>query len=109
MDEKWKQELSSQFAGAGSHLAETDPEWVEIAARFSRQEVPEASQLTQREQLLCILSALLGCQGTTDAASRFEKGLAKQVELFGPDAVQRGGAVPALCRLPPEPQRHGDH
>ncbi len=80
MDEKWKQELSSQFAGAGSRLAETDPEWVEIAARFSRQEVPEASQLTQREQLLCILSALLGCQGTTDAASRFEKGLAKQVE-----------------------------
>ena len=29
MDEKWKQELSSQFAGAGSRLAETDPEWVE--------------------------------------------------------------------------------
>lgn len=51
------------FAGASSTLHKTDPEFVEIIANFSQGEVTEANKLTQKEQMLCILSALLGCQG----------------------------------------------
>ena len=135
---------NAPFQGGESPLAATDPEWVAITTAFARQEVPAASPLTEKERMLCILAALLGCQGmgafrkalgsaldagvepvaireaiyqataylgigrvqdflaaanevmaqhgirlplpaqgTTDAATRFDKGLAKQVSLFG--------------------------
>lgn len=51
------------FAGAGSTLGRTDPEFVEIIADFSQDETVKASILTEKEQMLCILSVLLGCQG----------------------------------------------
>lgn len=51
------------FAGAESQLARTDPEFLEIIANFSQDETVKASILTEKEQMLCILSALLGCQG----------------------------------------------
>ena len=135
---------SAPFQGGESPLAATDPEWVAITTAFAGQEVPAASPLTEKERMLCILAALLGCQGmgafrkalgsaldagvepvaireviyqataylgigrvqdflaaanevmaqhgirlplpaqgTTDVATRFDKGLAKQVSLFG--------------------------
>lgn len=157
MNEEEKALLSRRFQGTDSRLMETDPEWVEITANFSGKEVPEKSRLTRHEQMLCILSALLGCQGmgefrhmlhaalnesldpvsieeviyqataylgigrvhdfletanavfkqhgislplasqsTTDAASRFDRGLKKQVALFGPDMAKRQTDGPVL-------------
>lgn len=51
------------FAGVSSTLKRTDPEFAEIIANFSQGEVAEANKLTEKEQMLCVLSALLGCQG----------------------------------------------
>lgn len=51
------------FAGVEDSLSRTDPEFVEIIANFSQDETVKTSQLTEKEQMLCILSALLGCQG----------------------------------------------
>lgn len=124
--------------------AHHDPELYDIISRFLKQDVHEADQLSVTERHLCVLSALMGCQGadafeaevcdalaegvepaviretvyqataylgigrvlsflktldrvlkaqgvslplalqgTTDADDRFEKGLDKQVQLFG--------------------------
>ncbi len=51
------------FAGVSSPLKRTDPEFAEIITNFSQGEAAEANKLTEKEQMLCILSALLGCQG----------------------------------------------
>lgn len=154
-----KKEMEKLFAGTEHPLAETDPEFVEIIVNFSQREVAETCTLTEREQMLCILSALLGCQGigefrnmvhaalragldpvavreviyqaaaylglgriydfltaaneameqegihlplpsqaTVNKETRFEKGLAKQVELFGPDMARRQTDGPLLRR-----------
>lgn len=55
--------IQKLFAGVSSSLGETDPEFAEIIANFSQGEVAEANKLTEKEQMLCVLSALLGCQG----------------------------------------------
>lgn len=57
------EEMKRLFAGAESDLAATDPEWVRIVSDFSQNEVPEGTMLTAKERYLCILAALLGCQG----------------------------------------------
>ena len=54
---------NAPFQGGESPLAATDPEWVAITTAFAGQEVPAASPLTEKERMLCILAALLGCQG----------------------------------------------
>lgn len=138
------------FAGVSSSLKKTDPEFAGIIANFSQGEVVETNKLTEKEQMLCILSTLLGCQGigefqnmlhaalnvgidpiaikeviyqataylgigrtydflmmanqvmeqhgiklplapqaTTNEKTRFEDGLAKQVELFGENMAKR--------------------
>lgn len=51
------------FVGMESSLNRTDPEFVEIISNFSQDETAGVSKLTEKEQMLCILSALLGCQG----------------------------------------------
>lgn len=58
--EKKSQKL---FDGVDSSLGRTDPEFVEIILNFSQNETAAANELTEKEQMLCILSALLGCQG----------------------------------------------
>ncbi len=159
MEPMIKEKISMLFQGISSNLSATDPEWVEIVTAFSLKEVPASSRLTEREQMLCILSVLLGCQGmgeyrhmlrvalnkglepvaiketvyqataylgigrvhdflettnlimaqfgislplpaqgATHLDSRFEKGLAKQVELFGADMVKRQTDCPPLRR-----------
>lgn len=55
--------IQKLFAGVSSTLSKTDPEFVEILANFSQDEVRKANILTEKEQMLCILSALIGCQG----------------------------------------------
>lgn len=147
------------FAGVEASFSQTDPEWTDIVLRFSQDEVVRASKLTDRERMLCILAALLGCQGlgeyrnmlhaalhrgmepaavketvyqataylglgrvhdflaatnevmeqhgislplksqgTTDGHTRFEKGLAKQVQFFGKDMAKRQTDGPVLRR-----------
>ena len=54
---------NAPFQGGERPLAATDPEWVAITTAFARQEVPAASPLTEKERMLCILAALLGCPG----------------------------------------------
>ena len=49
------------FAGVSSPLKKIDPEFAEIIVNFSQGEVVKANKLTEKEQMLCILSALLGC------------------------------------------------
>lgn len=51
------------FEGVNGSLQATDPEWVDIVANFSQSETISTSKLTDKEQMLCILSTLLGCQG----------------------------------------------
>lgn len=147
------------FSGISSTLGQTDPEFVEIIMNFSQDETANANILTEKEKMLCILSALLGCQGigefqhmlhaalntgvdpvaikeviyqataylgigrtydflvvtnqimeqhgvklplapqaTTNEENRFERGLAKQVELFGADMAKRQTDSPKLRR-----------
>ena len=147
------------FAGVNSSLSRTDPEFVEIISNYSQDETANANILTEKERMLCILAALLGCQGmgefqnmlhaalnigvdpvaiketiyqataylgigrtcdfliaangimeqhgvrlplapqaSTNEEARFERGLAKQVELFGPDMAKRQTDGPALRR-----------
>ena len=52
-------------------LAVTDPEWTAITTAFAGQEVPAACPLTGKERWLCVLSALLGCQGMGAFRSRW--------------------------------------
>lgn len=109
MNEEEKALLSRRFQGTDSRLMETDPEWVEITANFSGKEV-----IYQATAYLGIgrvhdfletanavfkqhgISLPLASQSTTDAASRFDRGLKKQVALFGPDMAKRQTDGPVL-------------
>lgn len=159
MNNETKKRTEHLFKGVNSNLQITDPEWVDIVAEFSQSETVNANRLTEKEQMLCILSALLGCQGmgefqnmlhaalnmgidpiavkeviyqataylgigrtydfliaanqimeqhgielplagqaATNEKTRFEDGLAKQVELFGADMAKRQTDGPMLRR-----------
>lgn len=64
MNNEAKKRVQDLFEGMEENtLSVTDPEWVDIVANFSQNETVKESKLTQKEQMLCILSALLGCQG----------------------------------------------
>ena len=63
MNQEMKEKLNNLFEGVDSSMHITDPEWVEIVANFSWDETVDESKLTEKERILCILSALLGCQG----------------------------------------------
>lgn len=64
MNNEAKKRVQDLFEGMDENtLSVTDPEWVDIVANFSQNETVKESKLTQKEQMLCILSALLGCQG----------------------------------------------
>lgn len=63
MNEELTKRISHLFDGAESNLQYTDPEWIYITTNFSQKETTSVSRLTEKEQMLCILSALLGCQG----------------------------------------------
>ncbi|MDO4331296.1 MAG: carboxymuconolactone decarboxylase family protein [Eubacteriales bacterium] len=159
MDQITEERITKLFAGTGPALCRTDPEFTKIIADFAWGEAVEAGKLTEKERRLCILSALLGCQGigmfqnmlhealyagvdpvavkeviyqataylgigrtydflqaanrimkehgislplapqsTTDEKTRFGDGLAKQVDLFGPDMAKRQTEAPPLRR-----------
>lgn len=54
------------FAEIESTLSKTDPEFMEIITNFSQDETVKVNNLTEKEQVLCILSTLLGCQGMAE-------------------------------------------
>lgn len=63
MNKKAMERTAHLFKEVRSSLQVTDPEWVAITADFSQEETVSVNRLTEKEQMLCILSALLGCQG----------------------------------------------
>ena len=63
MNKETAERIQKLFIGVESPLNRTYPEFVEIIANFSQDEVIKANKLTAKEQMLCILSVLLGCQG----------------------------------------------
>lgn len=63
MNEKAKKRVRKLFEGIESSLEKTDPEFTSIIANFSQDKIVRENKLTEKEQMLCILSALLGCQG----------------------------------------------
>ncbi len=63
MNKETAERVQRLFIGAESPLSRTDPEFIEIIANFSQDEVIKVNKLTEKEQMLCILSALIGCQG----------------------------------------------
>lgn len=63
MNKKADERVKRLFVGVESSLNRTDPEFVEIISNFSQDETAGVSKLTEKEQMLCILSVLLGCQG----------------------------------------------
>lgn len=63
MDNEVQKRTSELFKGVNSSLRDTDPEWVDIVVNFSQSETANVNKLTEKEQMLCILSALLGGQG----------------------------------------------
>lgn len=63
MNKETAERVQRLFIGAKSPLSRTDPEFIEIIANFSQDEVIKVNKLTEKEQMLCILSALIGCQG----------------------------------------------
>lgn len=159
MDRDTQKKAQDIFRESRKRLVQTDPEFLEIAENFAQGEAVQASKLTGKERMLCILSAMLGCQGigefqnllhaaldtgidpvavkellyqaaaylgigrvhdfllaaneimeqhgiplpltpqgTTDRNTRFEKGLAKQVALFGEGMAKRQTDAPPLRR-----------
>lgn len=159
MDRDTQKKAQDIFRESRKRLVQTDPEFLEIAENFAQGEAVQVSKLTEKERMLCILSAMLGCQGigefrnllhaaldtgidpvavkellyqaaaylgigrvhdfllaaneimeqhdiplpltpqgTTDRNTRFEKGLAKQVALFGEGMAKRQTDAPPLRR-----------
>lgn len=80
MNNEVKKRTSYLFDGVESTLQNTDPEWVEIVANFSQNETIAASRLTEKEQMLCILSALLGCQGMGEFQNMLHAALSTGVD-----------------------------
>ena len=63
MNKDAEKRVQRLFAGMESSLDRADSEFVEIISNFSQDETAGVSKLTEKEQMLCILSTLLGCQG----------------------------------------------
>ena len=80
MDTELRKRMEMLFQGTTSTLYETDPEWVEIVANFSQKETVSVSRLTEKEQMLCILSALLGCQGMGEFQHILHEALNRGIE-----------------------------
>lgn len=73
MNKDAEKRVQKLFAGVFSSLEENDPEFAEIITNFSQDEVIKVNKLTEKEQMLCILSALLGCQGLPLAAALLKR------------------------------------
>lgn len=80
MDTELRKRMEMLFQGTTSTIYETNPEWVEIVANFSRKETVSVSRLTEKEQMLCILSALLGCQGMGEFQHILHEALNRGIE-----------------------------
>lgn len=80
MDKEVEKRVQTLFAGVSSSLGRDDPEFAELIANFSQGEVIRANKLTEKEQMLCILSALLGCQGMGEFQNMLHAALSTGVD-----------------------------
>ena len=80
MNKNAEERVQRLFAGMKSSLNGTDPEFVEILSNFSQDETVSVSRLTEKEQMLCILSALLGCQGIGEFQNMLHAALNMEID-----------------------------
>lgn len=100
MNTDTEKRIQKLFAGASSALRKTDPEFVEIIANFSQDEVIKANKLTEKEQMLCILSALLACQGMGEFRNILHAALNVGVEPVAiKEVIYQGAAYLGIGRI----------
>lgn len=80
MNKDAEKRVQKLFAGVFSSLEENDPEFAEIITNFSQDEVIKVNKLTEKEQMLCILSALLGCQGIGEFQNMLHAALNMEID-----------------------------
>lgn len=80
MDKETLQKAEQLFSDTGKSLAATDPEFLEIIANFAQDEVKSESKLTEKERMLCILSALLGCQARGEFGNMLDAALKSGID-----------------------------
>lgn len=80
MNRETTEQLRNLFEGAESELYATDPEWVDIVANFSQNETTSVNRLSKKEQILCILSVLLGCQGMGEFCNMLHAALNTEID-----------------------------
>lgn len=92
--------IQKLFAGVSSTLSKTDPEFVEILVNFSQDEVRKANILTEKEQMLCILSALLGCQGMGEFQNMLHAALGMGIDPIAIKEVIYQAAAYLMAAVP---------
>ena len=82
--------------------AQHDPELYVIISRFLEQDVHEADQLSVTERHLCVLSALMGCQGKEAFMAEMHEALEDGVDPIAiREAVYQAAAYLGLGRILP--------
>ena len=82
--------------------AHHDPELYDIISRFLEQDVHEADQLSVTERHLCVLSALMGCQGKEAFMAEMHEALEDGVDPIAiREAVYQAAAYLGLGRILP--------
>lgn len=82
--------------------AHHDPELYDIISRFLKQDVHEADQLSVTERHLCVLSALMGCQGKEAFMAEMHEALEDGVDPIAiREAVYQAAAYLGLGRILP--------
>ena len=80
MKEETKNRIETLFEGLDDSLIKTDPEWVDIVVNFSQEEVIKENKLTYKEQMLSILSVLLGTQALGEYKNMLHAALKSRCE-----------------------------
>ena len=82
--------------------AQHDPELYDIISRFLEQDVHEADQLSVTERHLCVLSALMGCQGKEAFMAEMHEAMKDGVDPIAiREAVYQAAAYLGLGRILP--------
>lgn len=82
--------------------AQHDPELYDIISRFLEQDVHAADQLSVTERHLCVLSALMGCQGKEAFMAEMHEALEDGVDPIAiREAVYQAAAYLGLGRILP--------
>ena len=77
---KNEEKAQKVFNETWEKLVLADPEFTEIAVNFAQGGAAQVSRLTEKERMLCILSALLGCQGLGEFRNMLHTALGVGIE-----------------------------